>query len=95
LATLSEVSVVTPARLPTKHRGMTLGRTIFVKGGLDMDSARDRELLVHEMVHVAQRERSGRVGMAWSYSRLYADGFSYSDHELEVEARAVADAVLG
>lgn len=94
LVSLPSVRVVAPARLPTSHRGITLGRTIFVKGALDMDKAGDRKLLVHELAHVAQRERAGRVGMAWEYSTLYADGFSYRDHAMEVEARAVADATV-
>ncbi len=87
------VRIVTDARLPTGHRGMTLGRTIFVRGALDPEGRGDRTLLVHELVHVAQRERWGRVGMARRYAAGYCDGFSYRNHDMEIEARRLADLV--
>jgi len=84
------VRIVTNARLPIKQRAITLGNDIFIKGDFDVAGARDRELLAHELVHVAQRHRHGRVGMAWHYAACFCDGFSYRDHEMEIEARAIA-----
>lgn len=89
---LDLVRIASNALLPIAHRAITLGRTVFVKGVLDMSQERDRSLLVHELVHVAQRERHGRVGMARLYSAHFCDGFSYRKHVMEIEARAVAAA---
>ena len=89
------VRLVAPARLlPIGHRGITLGRTIFSKAAIDQERPGDREFFVHELVHVGQRERHGRAGMARRYAADWVDGFSYRDHAMEIEARAVAATAL-
>ncbi len=90
---LEPVRMVDRARLPIAHRAITLGDAIYVKGVLDIGEPDDAELFVHELVHVRQRQERSRVGMAVDYGRGFADGFSYRDHDMEIEARAVASAV--
>ena len=91
----AKVRLVTDARLPIKQRAITLGSDVFVTDALDVATHRDRELLAHELVHVAQRHRHGRFGMAWHYAAGYCDGFSYRRHVMEVEARDVAALAVG
>jgi len=84
---LTLVRLVAGARIPSGHAGLTLGSTVFAAGPI---SARDSEavsLFVHELVHVRQRFRLGRIGMMRRYGVEWARVLSYRDHPMEVEAR--------
>ena len=85
-----KVRVVAPARLPIPHVGITLGHSVFLRHPLDLSRRADQELLLHELVHVGQREREGRLGMAYAYGRGFCEAMSYRRHPMEVEARHVA-----
>jgi hypothetical protein len=71
-------------------RGVAIGYGIIIRA----DSWRDRELLLHQLVHVAQCERSGGlesfVGKYLSDRRASAD---FSVGSLEDEARGLARAL--
>lgn len=84
---LALVGLVVGARIPSGHAGLTLGRTIFVAGQLSADDTGDVALLVHELVHVRQRFRLGRVTMMRRYGVEWARVLSYRDHPMEIEAR--------
>jgi hypothetical protein len=84
---LDFVTLCMNAQVPSGHVGITLGRRIFIQGTLDSSKVEDTRLLVHELVHVRQRERFGRLGMMRQYGVEWARILSYVDHPLEVEAR--------
>jgi len=84
---LDLVGLVMPARIPSGHAGLTLGSTIFVGTRLSAGDVEDVSLLVHELVHVRQRSRLGRVAMMRRYGVEWARVLSYRDHPMEVEAR--------
>lgn len=87
---LDKVRVVAPARLPVPHLGITLGRAVYLRHPLDLTRPEDQLLLLHELVHVGQRERAGRLGMAFRYGRGFCEVMSYRRHPMETEARHVA-----
>ena len=82
--------------LPPGAAGMTILNWIFVKR--DDRRAGNRELLVHELVHVRQWRELGVVGFLSAYLSSYVLGLSrhrnhrqaYLDIPLEVEAREIA-----
>jgi hypothetical protein len=86
-AACDAIDFLTPAT-----RGLTVGHGIFIRS----DCWRDRLLVVHELVHVAQYERSGGI---LPFLRRYlfeclTVGYSASPLELEaiaVTARACAE----
>jgi len=84
---LSLVKLVMSARIPSGHAGLTLGSTIFVTARLSADDAEHVSLLVHELVHVRQRFRLGRIAMMRRYGVEWARVLSYHDHPMEIEAR--------
>jgi hypothetical protein len=86
---LDKVRIAARATLPIRNTAVALGRDVFIS--LDRDELRG-SLLVHELVHVAQREELGRIGMAMEYGRGWVDGFSYRHHHMEVAARRVESA---
>jgi hypothetical protein len=71
--------------------GLALGYAVMLRKGLE----RDRRLLVHEFVHVAQYERFGGLeGFLNAYLRqVAADG--YPGAALEREAEQRANGILG
>ena len=70
---------------PATTAGMALGHGIYVR----MDQSRRRELLVHELVHVAQYERLGFRRFLRQYlTECLADG--YPSGKLEAEATRLA-----
>ncbi len=91
---LSRVRVVAPARIPSGHGGLTLGRTVFVRRAIDPNNEGHLALVAHELMHVRQAERWGRWGMARRYGVEWIRQLSYHDHPLEVEARAFEAAVV-
>ncbi len=84
---LDDVLVTTGARIPSGHDGLTLGIRVFIAGEIQPDSADDMALLIHELVHVRQCRRYGRLTMMRQYGVEWARVLSYNDHPLEVEAR--------
>ena len=79
-AACDAVDFLTPAT-----RGLTLGRGIFIRS----DCWRDRSLVVHELVHVAQYERFGGI-LPFLRSYLFEClTVGYSASPLEREAIAV------
>jgi hypothetical protein len=82
---LEAVRVVEDATLPIVpgFAAITLGRTVYVRGGL---LARLPGLLAHEVAHVAQFERLGWRRMMTAYGALWLE-HGYGEHPLEHEAR--------
>ena len=72
-----------------RQGAMTLGhRVYFGKSQFDPQSGRSLALLVHELKHVEQFERLGRLGFFRRYlSSLARNRFRYS-HDLPLEAEA-------
>ncbi|MFT7650222.1 MAG: hypothetical protein ACI8Y4_004991 [Candidatus Poriferisodalaceae bacterium] len=91
---MDRLRLVAPATLPIKNPAITLGHTVFARRSMDGSDISDVHLMAHELCHVVQRERLGRVAMAVHYGRGWVEGFSYTDHVMEVEARAYADEAL-
>ncbi|HEX5817824.1 MAG TPA: DUF4157 domain-containing protein [Gemmatimonadales bacterium] len=91
-APLDAIRVVEDAALPIApgFGAITLGRTIYVRGGL---LARMPGLLAHEAAHVAQFERLGWHGMMTAYGALWLE-HGYRAHPLEREARDAERAAL-
>ena len=80
-AACDAIDFLTPAT-----RGLTLGHGIFIRS----DCWRDRSLIVHELVHVAQYERLGGI-LPFLRSYLYEClTVGYSVSPLEQEAITVA-----
>jgi hypothetical protein len=83
-----QTQIITPA-----CRGVALGHGIIIRA----DAWGDRELVLHQLVHVAQCERSGGLeSFVQNYlaDRHHCDEFSVGT--LEVEARKIArDICLG
>jgi hypothetical protein len=68
-------------------RGIAIGHGIVIRA----DSWRDRELLLHQLVHVAQCERSGSLEKFVSeYLRDRNSSRNFSPGSLENEARGLA-----
>lgn len=84
---LDAVRVVWPARIPTGHAGVTVGHRVHLAREPDPTSIDDLTLVVHELVHVRQRERWGRIAMMQRYGVGWARVLSYRHHPLEIEAR--------
>jgi hypothetical protein len=86
---LDGVRTVCPAVIPSARRstsGLTLGRTVFLRDPPDPASLRSMSLLLHELVHVDQNRRHGRVGFARLYGLGWASTLSYRRIPLEAEA---------
>jgi hypothetical protein len=86
---LSAVRTVCPAVIPSAQRGtsaMTLGTTIFLREPPDAASGSSMSLLLHELVHVDQNRRYGRIGFAHQYGVGWASTLSYRKIPLEAEA---------
>jgi hypothetical protein len=78
-----EVGMLTPSTV-----AITFGHGIFVRE----DRLHDRELLVHEFVHVAQYEKLGIEGFLMQYVlQIFKNG--YDNAPMEREAREVAERV--
>jgi hypothetical protein len=75
------------ARAPA---AVALGRTVVVESDIQYWSAPAVERLVkHELVHaVTQRNRYGRFFLLVYVALFVRHGFNYTNHPLEVEARA-------
>ena len=83
----ASIRLVEGARIPTRHVGVTFGSTVFVARRMDAADRRDARLLVHELTHVRQARRYGRVGMARRYGVEWCRCLSYHHHPFELEAR--------
>ena len=84
---IAHVRMRAPAFVPSGPSGLTLGRRIFLTREPDADSPDDMALLIHELVHVEQRVRYGRLAMMHRYGVEWARRLSYRDHPMEIEAR--------
>ncbi|MCP3934230.1 MAG: DUF4157 domain-containing protein [Actinomycetia bacterium] len=84
---LGSIRLVERSRIPTRHEGITFGSTVFVTRELSPMDERDMRLLLHELTHVRQGRRFGRLGMARRYGVEWCRCLSYTDHPLEIEAR--------
>ncbi len=85
-AACEAIDFLTPAT-----RGLTLGHGIFIRS----DCWRDRLLIVHELVHVAQYEKMGGI-LPFLRRYLYEClTLGYSASHLEQEAIAVTARVCG
>jgi hypothetical protein len=79
------VEVIMHARgIPAKYKAVTQGHRIYVRGG-DISVT----TLTHELRHVAQIERTGRLRNAAEYGYWLAR-VGYNKHPLEQEARRAA-----
>jgi hypothetical protein len=79
------VTVILNARsIPPKYAAITQGHRIYVRG-----TSLNTRTLAHELRHVAQIERFGRVRQAAEYGYWYAR-VGYNKHPLEQEARRAA-----
>ena len=98
-ATSRKVKLLFGPRLPfdwlpgdrQRFTAMTLWRTVHVRDRgqpFDLRDARNLELVLHELVHVAQYARLGDVGFPIVYLARMVHG--YDAHPLEREAREVA-----
>ena len=85
---LDRVELRMDARVPSGHAGLTLGWRMFINRRLEAQNNDDMRLLIHELVHVRQCQTFGRTGMMRKYGVEWARVLSYSDHPLEIEARA-------
>ncbi len=83
--------------LHQRASGITLGRKIYITSRLfDEDGSLPLSLVIHEVAHVAQYLRDGRIGFLARYLKDYAAGLAkgLDDREAylaiphEVEARA-------
>jgi len=87
---LTRVRVADRAKLalPTGFRAITLGRRIYIRGWWDPERPGDFQLLVHELVHVAQYERDtwGWLGFAAKYGAGVAGTWRWARHPMEKEA---------
>jgi len=86
---LSTVRTICPAIIPSAKpntSGLTLGGTIFLREPPDPASLRSMSLLLHELVHVDQNRRHGRLGFAREYGVGWASTLSYRRIPLEAEA---------
>jgi Domain of unknown function (DUF4157) len=86
---LTTVRTVCPAVIPSVQRGttgLTLGSTIFLREPPDPASMRSMSLVLHELVHVDQNRRHGRLGFARQYGVGWASTLSYRQIPLEAEA---------
>lgn len=82
---LSEGPFIEPA-------GMTLGSTMYIAEGTRNDLL---ELVSHEIVHVAQRDRYGST-LLFSYAyceALYDAGFQYASNRFEIEANGLEERI--
>jgi hypothetical protein len=88
--------------LRTRASGITLGNEVFVRSEyFDGDRNLPMQLLAHEVAHVAQFERDGRLPFLCRYVWDYGVGLAagrgdrqaYRDIGYEREARRVADYV--
>ncbi len=84
---LASIRLVERSRIPTGHAGITFGSTVFVTRELSSMDESDMRLLVHELTHVRQARRFGRIGMARRYGVEWCRCLSYENHPLEIEAR--------
>jgi hypothetical protein len=83
------VRTVCPAVIPSAKRGtsgLTLGTTIFLREPPDPANLRSMSLVLHELVHVDQNRRHGRLGFARQYGVGWASTLSYRQIPLEAEA---------
>jgi hypothetical protein len=85
-AACEAIDFLTPAT-----RGLTLGHGIFIRS----DCWRDRSLVVHELVHVAQYERLGGILPFLRRYLFECLTVGYSAALLELEAIAVTERVCG
>lgn len=90
---LDRVRVVPEAILPSswfsaKVDAITFGYTIYLKAGSVRHTAKGKELLLHELVHVDQVRRRGddELAFACDYARGFLDAGGYRRNPLEVEA---------
>ena len=75
---------------PSAPRGLTLHHGIFVRA----DYWRDRALIVHELVHIAQYERLGGIQQFLQQYLLECATVGYSKSAMEAEAISTAARVL-
>lgn len=79
------------------YQGAVLGRNVFLRGVVPADG--ESRLLAHELVHVRQWSELGVVGFSYRYVSQFLRGLvrtrswpkAYSQIEVEVEARQIAD----
>lgn len=72
--------------LTSETRGLTLGHGILIRD----DCWRDRALIAHELVHIAQYERFGGIQPFLQQYLIECLTAGYNDSPLENEARRVA-----
>lgn len=87
---LNDVELRTDATLAiaAKYRGITLGKTIYLRGGFNDGSPNDMQLLMHELVHVDQFRRLGRMTFACEYGMGVLLTWDHDEIPLEKEAIA-------
>jgi hypothetical protein len=86
---LTAVRIVHPARIPSAQpttSGLTLGSVVYLQREPVPTNPGGMCLLLHELVHVDQGRRLGRVGFARRYGVGFATTLSYRDNPLEQEA---------
>jgi hypothetical protein len=74
------------------YRGMVVGKTIIFREGPEGIS---KELLAHELIHIEQMNRYGRLGFYFRYLAIYFRNLlryrssrkAYLEHPFEIEAR--------
>lgn len=90
---IGSVKTVSPARLPVAQRRfsiMSVGGRVYLEHAPQIDDVRAMTALLHELVHVEQYRRLGRLRFARMYAAGFAAGMSYRENPLEAEAFAIA-----